>query len=643
MIKNGYPKFLVVACCLVFTILNLQSQSLLPDSQLVFKYIDKSQYFEQINIDSATWYADEALRISKENSSVRVQCRAILRMAILSQNTSDYKKAAQYYKEGIALAEKLNDKQLRTQGYNGMGNLFGIQKQYPQAAEFFDKALVISKEIKDTRKVAVILMNLANIEYAIAYNTNDYRKANAAYKDAYDWALRAQDTGQQISCLGNWGMSYSDEGKFDLSIEKLNQAIALAKTVNHKSDLVFLYHYLGRAYGFMKQYNKSLEAFSTSLNLAYEFKDVDYESENYYCMAESNYEMGNYKAAYDLFEKYKRTEDTISSKEITEELNAIKIKYDTEKKQQEIELLKANANKDKIVKVSLLIGAVMLLLLAFLMFNRYRLKSKTNKLLEHQNEIISEKNKDISDSINYAKKIQEAILPSHDDISAVFPSHFVVSLPKDVVSGDFYWFSHHDQYKLFVVADCTGHGVPGAFMSMIGNTLLNNIVVERKILRPDLILNELRKEIIKSLKQGETSANKDGMDLSLICLNTDTNVLQLACANNPVWIVKNNGQMLEIKPDKQPIGFSSVNPVDFSLNEIQLEEGDTIYQFTDGFADQFGGDKGKKFKYNQLKEALVRIHQLPMDQQADRLKQLFYNWKGNLEQIDDVLVSGIKV
>ncbi len=613
------------------------------DSLLILQHLDKAQYFEQINVDSASWYSNEAYKLSRETNSLYLKCRTSLGLAMMNQYLTDYKKSAQYFKEGITLAEKLGNKQLLAQAYNGFGNLFGIQKQFPQAAEYFNKALVIGKEINDTRKVSVILMNLANIEYNIAYYSNNYKKCNDAYKQAYDYAILAKDTGQQITCLGNWGMSYGDEGKFDLSIEKLNKAVELAKIVNYQSDLIFLYHYLGRTYGSMKQHEKAVEAFSESMKLAVQFKDVDYQSENYYCMAESNYELGNYKLAYDLFEKYKTTEDTIASKEITAELNTIKVKYDTEKKQQEIELLKVSANRDKIVKISLMIGAILLLVLAFMLFNRYRLKEKTNKLLEHQNSIISEKNKDISDSINYAKKIQDAILPSITDIKKVFPESFILSIPKDVVSGDFYWFAKHDDLKLFVVADCTGHGVPGAFMSMIGNTLLNNIVIERKIYRPDLILNELRKDIIKSLKQGEGSASKDGMDISLFCLNAKTNTLEAACANNPIWVLKNNGHFVEIKPDKQPIGYASSIQADFTLQSLELERGDIIYQFTDGYADQFGGAKGKKFKYNQLKETLVKIKETPVEKQADVLKQLFIDWKADLEQIDDVLVTGIRV
>lgn len=633
--------YVLVLCSLLF--LKVSAQTSAQDSLLITTYVDKSHEFEQTNSDSSLYYAQLANKLANETNSDFLKCRTIILLGVVHQNISDYKKATFYFKEGIAMSEKGSNKELRSLAYTGFANMFALQGQFTQAAEYFNKSLEIAKEINDSRKIAVITMNLANIEYNKAYYNNDYRRCNELYKEAYNWSVLSKDTGQILSCLGNWGLSYSDEGKYDLSLEKLNRAVELATITKSNSDLIFLKYYLGRTYGYTKEYQKAVNSFNESLKLAIQFKDIDYQSENYAGLANTNYAMGNYKEAYDLFQQYKIINDTIANKEIIGELNTIKTKYDTEKKQKEIELLKVNANKDKIVKFSLMGGALLLLVLAFLMFNRYRLKEKTNKLLEEQNAIISEKNKDISDSINYAKKIQEAIFPSNTEITKVFPEHFILSLPKDVVSGDFYWFTQSANLKIFVVADCTGHGVPGAFMSMIGNTLLNQIVIERKILRPDLILNELRNEIIKSLKQSEESKSRDGMDLSLICLNSDTNVLQVACANNPVWIIKEDRTLLEIKPDKQPIGYVSSSPMDFSLNTIQLQKGDTIYQFSDGYADQFGGEKGKKFKYNQLKELLLNMKSSDMTQQLEILNSSFEKWKGSLVQIDDVLVTGIKI
>ena len=635
-------QFLII-CFLTSISVNVDAQNISKNDSLVIdQYLDKVTYFDQVSVDSAFWYASAAYKISRESNNLYLQGATALRLAAVNYNIGDYKKATVYYKEGILLAEKIKNKKLLAQAFNGFANMFANQKQFVQAAEYFTKALALSKELKDTRKVSVILMNLANIEYDKAYYSNDFSKVNAAYKEAYEWAVLSGDTSQQITCLGNWGLSYSDEGKFQLSLEKLNKAIALATDLENNADLVFLLYYKGRTFSLMEKNENALVEYNKSLILAREFKDADFISENYMGIAESNYGLGNYKEAYENFKVYKTLEDSMTSKDITTELNNIKMKYDTDKKQKEIELLKVSANKDKIVKISLMAGAVLLLILAFLMFNRYRLKEKTNKLLEHQNSIISEKNKDISDSINYAKKIQDAILPGISDIKKVFPESFVLSIPKDVVSGDFYWLAHQDHLKLFVISDCTGHGVPGAFMSMIGNTLLNNIVNERKIYRPDLILNELRRDIIKSLKQGEGSSSKDGMDISIFCLNTQNGTLEIACANNPIWILKNEGTLLEIKPDKQPIGYASENHKDFTLQSVNLKIGEVIYQFTDGYADQFGGEKGKKFKYNQLKELLVSIKSMPVESQEEILRKRFMEWKSNLDQIDDVLVSGIR-
>ena len=637
---------------MLFFTIQLNAQSSLEDSLKVTSYANLSRKFEQSNSDSSLFYANAAYKVAYETKSPFLKCRATILMGVVNQNLSDYKKATFYFKEGIRMSEKGSNKELRSLAYTGFANMFALQGQFEQASEYFNKSLEIAKEIKDNRKIAVLTMNLANIEYNHAYYSGNFTKCNIMYKEAYDYAVLSGDTSQIVSCLGNWGLSYSDEDKFDLSLEKLNKAIDLATMTKSNSDLIFLKYYLGRTYGYMKEYKKAVQAFSESLDLAIQLKDIDYQSEIYGGLASTYYDMGSYKEAYDYFQKYKIINDTIANKEITTELNSIKTKYDTEKKQKEIELLKVNANKNKIVNISLIAGGVLLLLLIVVILNRYRLKEKTNKLLETQNHIISEKNKDISDSINYAKKIQDAILPSVDDIQKVFPESFILSIPKDVVSGDFYWFTQHQHLKLFVVADCTGHGVPGALMSMIGNTLLNSIVNERKIVTPNLILNELRKEIISVLKQGEDSSNKDGMDISLCCLNTQTNVLDIACANNPIWILRalkesdneeKATELIEIKPDKQPIGYASATQKEFTLQSIALQKGDIIYQFTDGYADQFGGTKGKKFKYNQLKEILMNNRNSAIHLQAEILKKTFIDWKGNLEQIDDVLVTGIKI
>ena len=268
-----------------------------------------------------------------------------------------------------------------------------------------------------------------------------------------------------------------------------------------------------------------------------------------------------------------------------------------------------------------------------------------------QKEELEEKNKDITDSINYAKRIQEALLPSKEMRKNLFPEAFIFFKPRDIVSGDFYWFAEKNGKKLIAAVDCTGHGVPGAFMSMIGNSFLNEIVNERSLTRPGLILDKLRNLVIRALKQSETeSAANDGMDISLMSFSEvkldDGSGTKLkvdwAGANNPLWLIR-NGNCIEYKPDKRPISYSRGQELLYTNHNIELQKGDTLYVFTDGFADQFGGEKGKKFKYKQLQQVLLSIQHETMTKQEEILSQTFSNWKGTLEQVDDVLVIGVRV
>ncbi len=261
--------------------------------------------------------------------------------------------------------------------------------------------------------------------------------------------------------------------------------------------------------------------------------------------------------------------------------------------------------------------------------------------IEKQKELIEERNKDMTDSINYAKRIQEAILPQKELKYTLFPDAFVLFQPKDVVSGDFYWFAEKNGKRFIAAVDCTGHGVPGAFMSMIGNAFLNEIVNERGITEPGKILSELRFLVIKALKQtGAEGEARDGMDISLLCFSDG--YAEWAGANNPLWLMQ-RGKCTVYLPDKRPIGFFRGQGLPFTNNRIEMQKEDTFYIFTDGYADQFGGEKGKKFKYKQLQELLISIQPEPMLKQEEILLDTLNEWKGNLEQVDDVLVIGVRV
>lgn len=266
--------------------------------------------------------------------------------------------------------------------------------------------------------------------------------------------------------------------------------------------------------------------------------------------------------------------------------------------------------------------------------------------LSNQTLEIEKKNKLIMDSIEYAKTIQEAILTSHEYMSSVFPDHFVMYKPKDVVSGDFYWVFKTKSNKLFwATADCTGHGVPGAFMTMIGNSLLNEIIIENEVEETNLILDKLRDSIVKTLnkKMSPEKAEKvhNGMDIALCCWDLNDQTLSFSGAHNPVIIVRNE-EIIELKGDKQPIGIHK-SENDFSVTRIDLFQGDKIYTFSDGYADQIGGDRDLRFMKSAFIEKLREISSKPFLHQKDILEETYTSWKGQHDQMDDVVVLGVLV
>jgi sigma-B regulation protein RsbU (phosphoserine phosphatase) len=283
---------------------------------------------------------------------------------------------------------------------------------------------------------------------------------------------------------------------------------------------------------------------------------------------------------------------------------------------------------------------------AGLIFTIVQLFKKENldyaEKIEEQNKVLEEKNHEITDSINYAKRIQTALIPAEDEFNAFFTESFVLLKPKDIVSGDFYWILKKDEKIFYATADCTGHGVPGGFMTMLGISFLEEIINEKNISEPAEILNQMRDRIIHALKQSATAGeSKDGMDITLCQFDPQSKKIKYAAANNSLFVLR-NGTLTEYNPDKQPVGFYH-EIKSFSQHEIQLQTGDRIYTFTDGYADQFGGSKGKKFKYKQLQELLIANSSAPMSVQKEQLEKKFQEWRGNLEQVDDILLIGIRI
>lgn len=262
--------------------------------------------------------------------------------------------------------------------------------------------------------------------------------------------------------------------------------------------------------------------------------------------------------------------------------------------------------------------------------------------IKQSRDIIEQKNKDITDSINYAKRIQEGILPPHAEVNNFIPDSFLIFRPRDIVSGDFYWFAETKEHFLLAAVDCTGHGVPGGFMSMIGHTLLNQIVNQKGIEDPGKILDLLDNGVKKAIQSKDDTESKDGMDVALLSFTKDVKKLQYAGAFRPLWFMR-DGVLSEYKANRFPIGAGSYNKTPFDTHTIDLKKGDVLYIFSDGFADQIGSQTGKKFMTKQFKELIQNNHHLPMMEQGKVFSQDLDKWQGDHEQMDDILVIGIRI
>ena len=288
----------------------------------------------------------------------------------------------------------------------------------------------------------------------------------------------------------------------------------------------------------------------------------------------------------------------------------------------------------------------------FLIRTRYRLTlneirirlelAKSKEIIEEKHEEVLLQKKEITDSINYARSIQRAFMPTEEQFNSYFKDSFVYFKPKDIVSGDFYWAYQKDNLLFYATADCTGHGVPGGFMTMLGLSFLDDIIESKATTNPASALNLIRDKIVNTLKQsGNIGENKDGMDIAICCIDKTKNELTYSSANNSLYMIRDN-ELTIYKGDKQPCGFYHENKP-FTAHTISLKPNDCIYTFTDGFADQFGGPKGKKFRYKQFEEILLNNVNDSFSVQKNKLSSAFESWKGDLEQVDDILVIGIKI
>lgn len=627
---------------------------------------NKGYYFNSVGrYDSAMYYylrsTELMLKIKNKEGSAIV----LMNIGLLLNNKGDYVGSIDYYYKSLRLFEELKDLIGISQLYNNLGSVYNYVGDKERAREYFYKSIEIKKKLDNP----VLLSNGYNNLGSFYDKNKNYDSAYIYYNKALIIKRKYRDILGIMNVYNNIGTMYYALGKLDSAEIYLTKGLNLAESNKSSEGLAFGYNNLALVRVKQKKFSEAENYVLKSMTIATAYKLIKPVTSSYNILSAIYKSKKDFEKAIYYTERYHKFQDSLINNDKQRSIAVLQIKHDYEKeifadslKRKQAEIEKEMDHRTEIQKQKAftyvgVFAAVFMFLLAALLFNRYRIKQRSNRLLEEKNTIISDqkekvqqqkelierKNTEVMDSINYAQRIQRALLSSDNVFSKKFTEFFVYFQPKDIVSGDFYWATEMEDCVIVVTGDCTGHGVPGAFMSVLMVSKLSEVVKEKNITRPDLILNAVRKEVILSLNPlGTSEITRDGMDAVVYKLNCNSKKLEFAAANNSFYIIKDN-ELIVAKPDKMPVGISDSDAVPFTHNEISLSEGDIIYTFTDGYADQFGGPKGKKYKYKKFLELLNSGKSNHLSQQKIRIEAEFKSWKGNLEQIDDVCVIGVRV
>lgn len=666
---------------------SIENQNLYAhDSIKIKNYITIHENLNGRQLDTSLYFIDRAIHFDSVNQNIDELAELYLLKAQILEDLHNYTMAIAFYKKAIDQAVESRKGLLLPQIYNSFGGLHikismyddafiyfmkaldqcnkdkdpdlyatilnnigfthQVQNQYSKALEYFKQTLVINKELKVKKGVAIAYNNIGAMYFMIgAFDSVLYyfNEALMIYKEM-------DNKKEQAIPLFNLGETYFELEDYKNATEYILQAYEIDKEFNDKSGMSKSLNFLGKIYSQQNYLQYSLKLYEQALELCKEIND-DYELKDIYFNISNNYEkLGKYKKSLDYFKLYSDLNDKIFNLESANKIFELETKYQSKEQKREIE------NKDLILtnkeheirqqfiqKILILTSLILILIFFLIIYRSYQLKNKTNTALLKQKEQISLQNKKITSSIQYAKLIQTAALPPHELLKDIFHNHFILFLPRDIVSGDFFWATKKGNRSVVVCADCTGHGVPGAFMSMLGVSFLTEIVNRSEKLQSEKILEDLRQNVMESLHQtGKIGESRDGMDIALCIIDHENMELEYSGAFIPLIVIRDNN-IIQISADKMPIGVHDEILHPFTPHKIKLLKGDMIYMFTDGYADQFGGSNNKKFKMQPFLSLLLAQHHKEVIKQREILYESILNWRGDHEQIDDILVMGFRV
>lgn len=633
------------------------------------------------NNDSSLYYFNKSLKGSESLKDTLDMVKNYNNIAVTLNNFGQYQKSLDFYLKGLNLSEKLGNPMLIANFCNNISVFYNdgnnVAMMDLDKALFYRKlSLQTSLELKDDQQIANNYANIGSLFGTINDDSSLHyaRLAIPLYEKVND--LRGLSV-----CYSNIGFQYRKMEKYTEALTNFQKSKSLAMQVGDKQKISATETSMAELYYMIALKNEgairneyaqqAINNAKNALSIATEINSITNISGAASALANIYELIGDYPNAYNNLKLFDKMDDSLKSKELVEATYRTENKFILERNDlllKEKSINEELAQHRKMIIIIVLVAALALCILLVLLFLRMRLVKRQNvviseqkQLVDSQNIMLSQKNEEIVtqkeeietqrdfvfkqreemiSSINYARRIQEAILPKIPQIND--SSSFVLFLPKDIVSGDFYWFSQSKGKLMIAVADCTGHGVPGAFMSMLGLSYMREIAGFHFDDTPANMLNLVRKMIIEALKQNGTPfEQRDGMDMSLCILDLTTNVLQFSAAYNTIFVVPHSGDPYSIKGDLQPIAFH-YKMTSFTNHELHLNRGDSFYLMSDGMKDQLNM-KGKKFTYKRLTEMLVSINSLPMTEQRVILKNAIEEWRCDEKQIDDITVLGYKI
>ncbi len=636
-----------------------RARTALARQYLLIGQYDTAIYIGKMVINSITESNSHGSASVTQNAAIqKMLAMAYNWIGIASIYKGDFDKSIEHHLKALSIREKLEDKQGIAASLNNIGNVYLQKGEFDKALPWYKKSLKISEEIGNKLMLSMTYNNIG----LIYQDKNEFDSCFSYLISSLKLREEIKDVTHVAESYVNIGIYYNFKKDYQKAGEYFMKAIDIMNKNHDKRGLSVAYNNLGDIYLLQKKYEDAKKMQLLSLAAAKDIGSKTYIIYSYLSLSKCDSAIGNYREAYEYHKLYSDIQDSLKNEESEKSQQEMQTKYDTEKKEGEIKLLtkdgeiqKSQVRIQRIIIGAVVIGLLFVIAFAFLIFNRLKVTREQKLVIEEQKRTVDIKNKHITDSINYAKRIQDSILPSKEDLSKYFSDYFIFFRPRDIVSGDFYWYSNlapnlspkgeggKDNGKaILVIADCTGHGVPGAFMSMIGNTLLNEIVNEQHVFQPADILNQLNEGIVKALHQ-ESRSQDDGMDVSVCLFEKGKNKITFAGANHSLYVAHENS-MREIKGDIHSIGsMFGQKSVSFTQHELVLQRDTSLFFTTDGFADQVGGEVGKKFLVRKLEKLFLAVSPLGAQEQEYAVQKAFEEWKGKRPQLDDILVAGIKV